>query len=80
LNYAGYTASFHPADNRNHAQTLLYDLTPEQDRTRTSSLLAILGLPDSALVSVPRKNPTTPYAIIIGDDYAPCFDPHGLAP
>lgn len=80
LNYAGYTASFHPADNRKHAQTLLYDLTPEQDRTRTSSLLAILGLPDSALVSVPRTNPTTPYAIIIGDDYAPCFDPHGLTP
>ena len=80
LNYAGYTASFHPADNRNHAQTLLYDLTPEQDRTRTSSLLAILGLPDSALVSVPRTNPTTPYALIVGDDYSPCFDPHRLTP
>lgn len=80
LNYAGYAATFHPADNRQHAQTLLYDLTSEQDRARTTSLLAILGLPESALVSVPRTNPGTPYALIVGDDYKPCFDPHGLAP
>jgi LCP family protein required for cell wall assembly len=80
LNYAGYAAIFHPADNRQHAQTLLYDLTPEQDRSRTSSLLAILGLPDSALVSVPRTDSSTPYALIVGDDYKPCFDPHGLTP
>ncbi|MGC1374741.1 MAG: LCP family protein [Anaerolineales bacterium] len=80
LNYAGYAATFHPADNRQHAQTLLYDLTPDQDRSRTASLLAILGLPDSALVSAPRTNPSTPYALIVGNDYKPCFDPHGLTP
>jgi LCP family protein required for cell wall assembly len=80
LNYAGYSVSFHAADNRQHAQTLLYDLTPEQDRSRSSGLLAILGLSDSALVSVPRENPATPYALIVGNDYTPCFDPHGLTP
>lgn len=80
LNYAGYATTFHAADNREHAQTLLYDLTPEQDRTRTTSLLAILGLPDSALVSAPRSNPNTPYALIVGNDYEPCFDPHVLTP
>ena len=80
LNYAGYAATFQPADNRQHAQTLLYDLTPDQDRSRTASLLAILGLPDSALVSAPRANPSTPYALIVGNDYKPCFDPHGLTP
>ena len=80
LNYAGYAATFHPADNRQHAQTLLYDLTPDQDRSRTASLLAILGLPDSALVSAPRTNSSTPYALIVGNDYKPCFDPHGLTP
>ena len=80
LNYAGYDTSFQPADNRLHAQTLLYDLTPEQDRSRTASLLAVLGLPDSALVSVPRENPATPYALIVGNDYKPCFDPHNLTP
>ena len=81
LNYAGYyAATFQPADNRQHAQTLLYDLTLEQDRGRASGLLAVLGLPESALVSVPRENPATPYVLIVGDDYAPCFDPHGLAP
>jgi len=80
LNYAGYETSFHPADNRQHAHTLLYDLTPKQDRSRTASLLAVLGLPDSALVSVPRENSATPYALIVGNDYKPCFDPHNLTP
>lgn len=80
LNYAGYETTLHPADNRQHAQTLLYDLTPDQDRTRTASLLAILGLPDSALVSVPRTNSATPYALIVGNDYNTCFDPHTLTP
>lgn len=80
LNYAGYDTILHAADNRQHAQTLLYDLTLTQDRTRTSNLLAILGLPDSALVSVPRENPATPYALIVGNDYKTCFDPHTLTP
>lgn len=80
LNYAGYDTILRPADNRQHAQTLLYDLTLTQDRTRTSNLLAILGLPDSALVSVPRENPATPYALIVGNDYKTCFDPHTLTP
>ena len=80
LNYAGYTAFFHPADNRQHAQTLLYDLTPDQDRARSSSLLAVLGLPDATLVSAPATNASAAYALIVGDDYNACFDPHGLTP
>ena len=80
LNYAGYAATLHAADNREHQQTLLYDLTTGQDQARTASLLAALGLPESALVSVPRTNPTTAYTLIIGNDYEPCFDPHKLAP
>jgi len=86
LNYAGYATSLHPADNRQHIQTLLYDLTPDQERNRSSSLLAVLGLPDPALVSAPDVNPQTgtgsesAYALIVGNDYNPCFDPHGLAP
>ncbi|MCX6069096.1 MAG: hypothetical protein NT121_25700, partial [Chloroflexi bacterium] len=66
LNYAGYQTSFQPADNRSHAVSLLYDLTADQDRTRSSSLLAVLGLPESALVSVPSKNSKVSYAIIAG--------------
>ncbi len=80
LNYAGYDTSFNLADNRDHAQTLLYDLTSDQDRTRSASLLASLGLPDSALVSVPTANSRTSYAVIVGSDYNACFDPQGLAP
>src|SRR5258706_11197506 len=80
LNYAGYATSIHAADNRQHAQTLLYDLTPGQDRNRSSSLLAVLGLLDPALVSVPSANSESAYALILGNDYNPCFDPHGLAP
>ncbi len=80
LNYAGYETSTHEADNREHAQTLLYDLTVEQDRNLTRSILAVLGLPESALVSYPNPNSETPYALIVGNDYDPCFDPTGLAP
>ena len=80
LNYAGYQTSFQPADNRSHAVSLLYDLTADQDRTRSSSLLAVLGLPESALVSVPSKNSKVSYAIIAGADYNPCFDPAAMTP
>jgi LCP family protein required for cell wall assembly len=80
LNYAGYETLFAPADNRQHTQTLLYDLTPEQDRNRTASLLAVLGLPQSALVSAPDANAKVSYALIVGTDYQPCFQPAELTP
>lgn len=80
LNYAGFQTSFNPADNREHTQTLLYDLTPDQDRTRSAGLLAILGLSDTALVSVPSTNARTAYVLIVAGDYTACFDPQGIAP
>ena len=80
LNYAGYETSFNSADNLDHAQTLLYDLTADQDPNRSASLLAVLGLPQSALVSAPSSNSQTAYALIVGADYNPCFDPKGLTP
>ncbi len=80
LNYAGYETSYADADNRQHAQTLLYDLTPDQDRTRTASMLAVLGLPDSALVSVPDVKAQVQYVLIVGADYQPCFKPSELTP
>ncbi|RPH59234.1 MAG: LytR family transcriptional regulator, partial [Chloroflexi bacterium] len=79
FNYAGYETSTRPADNRQHAQTLLYDLTPGQDRLKTASLLAILNLPESALVSAPASNSQVSYVLIVGNDYDPCFDPNSLA-
>jgi LCP family protein required for cell wall assembly len=80
LNYAGYQTSMKPADNRQHATSLLYDLTPDQDRGRTASILAVLGLPESALVSAPSKDSKVSYALIVGADYNTCFAPAGLAP
>ncbi len=80
LNYAGYETSIAAADNRQHSQTLLYDLTTEQDHNRTTSLLAALGLPDSALVSVPTENADVSYVLIVGNDYQPCFKPNELTP
>lgn len=80
LNYAGYKTSFQVADNRSHAVSLLYDLSPDQDRNRSASLIAVLGLPDSALVSAPSPNNKVSYALIVGADYIACFDPAGLAP
>lgn len=80
LNYAGLETSFGVADNRSHSQTLLYDLTADQDRTRSASLLAVLGLSESALVSAPSPDSKTSYALIVGADYQACFDPAGLTP
>jgi hypothetical protein len=80
LNYAGFATSFKPADNRSHASTLLYDLTSDQDRSRSAGLLSILGLPESALVSAPTRNNKVAYVLMVGADYSPCFDPAGLTP
>ncbi|MCS6993799.1 MAG: LCP family protein [Anaerolineales bacterium] len=80
LNYAGYETTFRASDHRNYAQTLLYDLTPDQDRTRSASLLAVLGLSESALVAVPSPGAQTAYVVILGMDYDPCFRPQELAP
>jgi hypothetical protein len=80
LNYAGFKTTFNAADNRSHLNTLLYDLTPEQDRNRAVSILAVLGLPDSALVSLPSPGSKTSYVLIVGADYNACFNPIDLTP
>lgn len=80
MNYAGYQTSFQLADNRAHDISLLYDLSPDQDRNRSASLLAVLGLPDSALVSAPSPAAKVAYAFIVGNDYNACFDPASLTP
>lgn len=80
LNYAGYETLLRASDQRDYAQTLLYDLTPDQDRARSASLLAVLGLPASALVSVPSPGADSAYVLILGLDYDPCFRPQELTP
>jgi len=79
LNYAGYDTRTAIADRSDYSATLLYDLTTTQDPLRAASLLAILGLPPSALVSVPMQTDVS-YVLIIGADYQPCFNPANLAP
>ena len=80
LNYAGYQTSYQNADNRQHPLSLLYDLTSDQNRGRSASLLAVLGLPNSALVSAPSANAKVSYALIVGSDYNACFNPSNLTP
>jgi LCP family protein required for cell wall assembly len=79
LNYAGYEARTAPADRTDYAGSLLYDLTPTQDPNRAVSLLAILGLPLSALVSAPMQSEVS-YVLLVGADYQPCFNPDNMAP
>ena len=75
LNYAGFSTVFQPADTSDHSTTLLYDLTLEQDHTKSAQLLNVLGLNENALVSAPSSASKTPYALIIGADYRSCFNP-----
>jgi len=79
LNYAGYEARTAHADRSDYAGSLLYDLTAAQDPNRAASLLAVLGLPPSALVSNPRQSDVS-YVLILGADYQPCFNPDNLSP
>ncbi|OIO87009.1 MAG: hypothetical protein AUK02_05535 [Anaerolineae bacterium CG2_30_58_95] len=79
LNYAGYEARAAPADRPDYAGSLLYDLTAAQDPNRAASLLAVLGLPPSALVSTPMQSDLS-YVLILGADYQPCFNPENLSP
>lgn len=80
LNYAGYETALNASDHRSYTQTLLYDLTADQDRSRSASLLAVLGLSDSALVAAPSPGSPSAFVLIIGSDYDPCFKPQELAP
>ncbi len=80
LNYAGYETSLNPSEHRAYPQTLLYDLTADQDRSRSASLLAVLGLSDLALVAAPSPGSPSAYVLIIGNDYDPCFKPQELTP
>jgi len=79
LNYAGYEARAAPADRPDYAGSLLYDLTAAQDPNRVASLLAVLGLPPSALVSTTMQSDLS-YVLILGADYQPCFNPENLSP
>lgn len=80
LNYAGYETLIRASAQQDYAQTLLYDLTPDQDRARSASLLAVLGLPASAPISLPSPGADAAYVLILGQDYDPCFRPQELTP
>ncbi len=80
LNYAGYETTFNASDHRSYAQSLLYDLSVDQDLSRSASLLAVLGLPNSALVAAPSPGSPSTYVLIVGSDYDPCFKPQELTP
>ncbi len=80
LNYAGYDTRLAESEQRDFTTTLLYDLTAMQDPSRAASLLAILGLPQSALVSFPQPESEVSYVIILGTNYQPCFKPENLSP
>ncbi len=79
LNYAGYNTRLAASDRTDYSQSLLYDLSATPDASRDSSLLAILGLPPSALVLAPMPS-DVPYVLIVGSDYQPCFNPANMAP
>jgi hypothetical protein len=79
LNYAGYNTRLAPADRQNYTGSLLYDLGATPDTNRDASLLAILGLPSTAIISAPTQSDAA-YVLILGQDYQPCFNPANLAP
>jgi LCP family protein required for cell wall assembly len=79
LNYAGYNTRLKPSDRQDYAASLLYDLGATPQANRDASMLAILGLPTSALISAPTETDVN-YVLIVGQDYQACFDPTNMAP
>jgi polyisoprenyl-teichoic acid--peptidoglycan teichoic acid transferase len=80
LNYAGFESSTAPADHRDQTTTYLYDRTSSQDRSITTRMLAVMGMTEMNLISDPNPNSSAPYVLLLGSDYAPCFDPGTLTP
>jgi polyisoprenyl-teichoic acid--peptidoglycan teichoic acid transferase len=80
LNYAGFESSTAPADRRDQTTTYLYDRTSTPDRSITSRILAVMGLTELNLISAPNPDSSAPYILLLGTDYAPCFDPGALTP
>jgi LCP family protein required for cell wall assembly len=80
LNYAGFESATAPADHRDQTITYLYDRTSTQDRAITSRILAVMGLTEFNLISAPNPDSSAPYILLLGSDYAPCFDPGTLTP
>jgi LCP family protein required for cell wall assembly len=80
LNYAGYAARLAPADRRDYGASILIDLTPAQDYTRSSSLLAAMGLTQAQVISLPDPNSPVQYRLILGYDYQACFQPESMTP
>lgn len=75
LHYAGFDTLIEPADDLNHTQTLLYDLTVEQDEDLGRAILRALGLPNSSLIHSPEPESAAPFRLVLGQDYDPCFNP-----
>lgn len=79
LNYAGYNTRLSAADRWDYSSSLLYDLGVAPAVNRDASMLAVLGLPATALISAPTETDVN-YVLIVGQDYQPCFDPTNMAP
>ena len=79
LNYAGYDARLNPADRRDYANSFLIDLTTTQDVARSQNILAIMGLSQAQILSLPTPGSPIQYRLILGTDYQPCFQPETIS-
>jgi LCP family protein required for cell wall assembly len=80
LSYAGFATRINPADRRDYSASILIDLTPSQDPARVQTLLAVMGLPQAQVVSLPSPGSPVQYRLILGADYQVCFQPEGMTP
>lgn len=79
LNYAGYQTSNSAADSRNYTYSVLVDYTPAQNSTQQQAIINTLGLYQANIISLPDSNSPYQYRVILGYDYAPCFQPEDLS-
>ncbi len=79
LNYAGYETTISAADRRDYSNSVLVDFTAGQDPSQQQAIISALNLTSANIISLPDANSPVKYRVILGYDYAPCFQPQDLS-
>ncbi len=81
LHYAGFETHITAPGPETAVQdeTMLFDLTENQDPNQSAVLLNALGLPVSRLTGAASPGSWIHYRLIVGRDYRPCFNPAALS-
>ena len=74
LEYAGLEAATGPTSVQHEPISLLLDFGRATGEERNAALQA-LGLPGDSVVPLNDPSAASPFRLLVGENYNPCFDP-----